>query len=103
MKKTCQMQAHILYRSRIEIPPALVLACSKRSDSGERCRVKKAMKSRGGLGREVRFPLSPLLLPRFYFFALPFTSHRSPLSECLEQATLVRNFKLKTLSRGGEL
>ena len=30
------------------------IACSKRSDSGERCRVKKAMKSRGGLGREVR-------------------------------------------------
>ena len=30
------------------------LACSKRSDSGERCGVKKAMKSRGGLGREVR-------------------------------------------------
>ena len=60
------------------------LACSKRSDSGERYRVKKAMKSRGGLGREV--PLSPLLLPRFYFFALLFTSHRSPLSERLEQA-----------------
>ena len=32
----------------------LRLACSKRSDSGERCEVKKAMKSRGGLGREVR-------------------------------------------------
>ena len=32
----------------------MVLACSKRSDSGERCEVKKAMKSRGGLGREVR-------------------------------------------------
>ena len=62
------------------------LACSKRSDSGERCGVEKAMKSRGGLGREVRFPLSPLLLPRFYFFALPFTLHRSPLSERLEQA-----------------
>ena len=30
------------------------VACSKRSDSGERCEVKKAMKSRGGLGREVR-------------------------------------------------
>ena len=30
------------------------LACSKRSDSGERCEVKKALKSRGGLGREVR-------------------------------------------------
>ena len=52
------------------------LACSKRSDSGERCGVKKAMNSRGG----------PLLLPRFYFFALVFTSHRSPLSERLEQA-----------------
>ena len=57
------------------------LACSKRSDSGERCEVKKAMKSRGGLGREV-----PLPLPRFYFFALLFISHRSPLSERLEQA-----------------
>ena len=38
------------------------IACSKRSDSGERCEVKKAMKSRGGLGREA-----------FYFFALLFT------------------------------
>ena len=56
------------------------LACSKRSDSGERCGVEKAMKSRGGLRREI-------LLPRFYFFALPFTLHRSPLSERLEQAT----------------
>ena len=65
-----------------EIKSCQGLACSKRSDSGERCGVKKAMKSRGGLGREV----SPLLLPRFYFFALLFTSHRSPLSERLEQA-----------------
>ena len=32
----------------------MVLACSKRSDSGEWCGVEKAMKSRGGLGREVR-------------------------------------------------
>ena len=32
----------------------MILACSKRSDSGERCGVEKAMKSRGGLGREVR-------------------------------------------------
>ena len=47
-----------------------LLACSKRSDSGQRCEVKKALKSRGGLGRE----------------ALLFTSHRSPLSERLEQA-----------------
>ena len=59
-----------------------LVACSKRSDSGERCRVKKAMKSWGGLGREV----TPLLLPRFYFSRSLSTSHRSPLSERLEQA-----------------
>ena len=54
------------------------VACSKRSDSGERCGVEKAMKSRGGLGREVREPslTSPppsLLLFRapFYFAPLP--------------------------------
>ena len=41
------------------------LACSKRSDSGERCGVKKAIKSRGGL------------------------LHHSPLSEHLEQATSI--------------
>ena len=66
----------------------VVVACSKRSDSGERCKVKKAMKSRGGLGREVR---EPLLLPRFYFYALLFSSHRSPLSERLEQARVVES------------
>ena len=51
------------------------LACSKRSDSGERSEEKKAMKSRGGLRREVRevkcgslSHLSPL--PRFYFLVL---------------------------------
>ena len=67
------------------------LACSKRSDGGERCEVKKAMKSRGGLGREVRSEewgvrslTSPP--PSLLFFALLFTSHRSPLSERLEQA-----------------
>ena len=65
----------------------MLVACSKHSDSGERCEVKKAMKRRGGLGREVREP--PLLLPCFYFFALLFTSHRSPLSECLEQAIML--------------
>ena len=52
------------------------LACSRRSDSGERCEVKE-MKIRGGT----------LPLPRFYFFTLLFTSHCAPLSECLEQAT----------------
>ena len=38
-----------------------IVACSKRSDSGERCEVKIAIKSRGGLP-----------LPRFYFFRAPF-------------------------------
>ena len=54
---------------------------SKESD-GERSEGKKAMKSRGGL-------VSPLPLPRFYFFAFLFTSHRSPVSERLEQATCI--------------
>ena len=55
------------------------LACSRRSDTGEWCEVKKEMKSRG--------ETLPLALPCFYFFMLLFTSHCSPLSECLEQAT----------------
>ena len=51
----------------------LNLACSKRSGSGKRCRVKKAMKSRGGLGREVTSPPPSLLFFRapFYFAPLP--------------------------------
>ena len=53
------------------------IACSKRSDSGEQCEVKKAMKSRG----------VPLPLPHFYFFVFLYTSHHSPLSERLEQAS----------------
>ena len=59
------------------------VACSKRSDSGERCEVKIAIKSRGGLS-----PLTSHLSRSlaFIFFALLFTSHRSPLSERLEQA-----------------
>ena len=39
------------------------------------------------------FPLSPLLLPRFYFFALLFTSHRSPLSQRLEQARICMDWE----------
>ena len=38
---------------RTDVKSRDYLACSKRSDSGERCEVKKAMKSRGGLGTEV--------------------------------------------------
>ena len=40
------------------------------------------------------FPLSPLLLRRFYFFLLLFTSYRSPLSERLEQASQGRSLAL---------
>ena len=76
------------------------VACSKRSDIGERCEVKKAIKSRGGLGREVR-ELLPRTLPSFYFSALLFTSQRSPLSERLEQAkvkaTEAESFLVTTL------
>ena len=55
----------------------LALTCSRRSDSGERCKVKKEMKSRG---ETLLLPL-----PRFYFFTLLFTSHRSLLSKCLNR------------------
>ena len=50
------------------------------ADSGERCEVKKAMKSRGGLGREVRERVPSLTSPppsllffraSFYFALLP--------------------------------
>ena len=49
------------YRELIQLAvrAQLLVACSKRSDSGERCEVKKAIKSRGGLGREVPSLTSP--------------------------------------------
>ena len=72
-----------LYTQKRNTVNCRVLACSKRSDSAERCEVKKAMKVEG----DWRERCSPLLLPRFYFFALLFTSHRSPLSERLELAS----------------
>ena len=44
----------------------LKLACSKRSDIGERCEVKKAMKRRGGLdlSSPLAFIFSRSFLPR---------------------------------------
>ena len=54
----CQFKKTALQKSRPQI------ACSKRSDSGERCEVKKAMKSRGGLGTS---PPRSLLLFRAPF------------------------------------
>ena len=62
-----------------------IVACSKRSECGDRCEVKKAMKSRGRL--EVPSLTSPP--PSLLFFAVLFTSHRSPLSERLEQASFI--------------
>ena len=54
-----------------------MLACSKRSDSGERCEVKIAMKSRGGLGREVlsHLPPPPSLA---FIFSRSFFLHTAP-------------------------
>ena len=52
-------QASVFSITSLVAPPRLknmtlsfviFVACSKRSDRGERCEVKKAMKSRGGLG-----------------------------------------------------
>jgi len=43
-----------IFLDKLEREATGAVACSKCSDSGERCEVKKAMKSRGGLGREVR-------------------------------------------------
>ena len=54
-----------VWRIRASYANTRRLACSKRSDSGERCEVKKVIKNRGGLGREVRD--SPLPLPCFFF------------------------------------
>ena len=48
---------------------------SKRSDSGERCEVKKAMKSRGGLGREVLSHLSRSLA---FIFSRSFLLRTAP-------------------------
>ena len=56
------------------------LACSKRSDSGERCEVKKVMKSRGD-------STSSTTSLAFIFSRSFFISHRFPLFENLEQAT----------------
>ena len=64
-----------LYSRWVPLPGTAVgIACSRRSDSGERCEVKRSAK---------KIKESPPLL----FIAI-FTSHRSPLSERLEQATV---------------
>ena len=55
------------------------IACSNRSDSVERCEVKKAMKSRGGLGREVReHTLSHLSSSLAFIFSRSLLLHTAP-------------------------
>ena len=63
----------------------LILACSRRSHSGEQCEVKRSAKNKNEKGGGVReaLPSPPLLFIAF------FTSHPSPLSERLEQAKLI--------------
>ena len=79
------------------------------------------MKSRGGTGESCAvwvsgwvylkqilqaFPLSLLPLARFYFIALLFTSHRSPLSERPEQANSLYKTSsglLRDMTRLGEI
>ena len=66
-----------------------MLACSKCSDSGERCEVKKAMKSRGELGREVREPSLTSPPPSLLFFRDPF--YFAPLPTIWTSRTGYRN------------
>ena len=49
------------------------LACCRRADREEQCEVKKAMKSRGGIGESGAGSLSPASPPPpFLFFLAPF-------------------------------
>ena len=66
-----------LYTQKRNTVNCRVLACSKRSDSAERCEVKKAMKSRGGLGREVR-SLSHLSSSLAFIFSRSFLLRTAP-------------------------
>ena len=64
---------------RTDVKSRDYLACSKRSDSGERCEVKKAMKSRGGLGTEVRERSLSHLSPSLAFiFSRSFLRRTAP-------------------------
>ena len=63
------------------------LGCSRRSDSGERCEVKRSAK-------KLKANSPPLLFIAF------FTSHRSPLSERLEQAKTSRGLGRREKKEG---
>ena len=55
---------HTLNRQALKL---LNTACSKHSVSGERCKAKKAMKSRGGLGRGAGTQFYQLALEKVLF------------------------------------
>ena len=59
------VQIHVCCK-RDEKIASRFLACSKRSDSGERCEVKKAMKSRGNWGERCGNSLTSLPLSLFF-------------------------------------
>ena len=74
-----------------------VIACCKRSDSSlsqafrqRAVRSKESDEKQRATGERGAYRRYPSHLPRFYFFALLFTSHRPPLSEGLEQAKFVK-------------
>ena len=69
---------HKLSSLSAALPFKILIACSKRSDSGERCEVKIAIKSRGGLGREVRVPSLTSPPPSLLFFSRSFLLRTAP-------------------------
>ena len=60
----CILQYEALPRTKVESLDIVVVACSKRSDSGERCEVKKAIKSRGLSSSSLAFIFSRSFLLR---------------------------------------
>ena len=48
------IDGNLLFRFIRVVASLFEVACSKHSDSGQQCEVKKAIKRRRGLGREVR-------------------------------------------------
>ena len=77
------LEPHNTVKKR-SLPP--IVACSKRSDSGERHELGKRVKKRGETGRGC-----PSIFQRLFHLLfsvpLPYSSCLSPLSELLEQAT----------------
>ena len=79
------------------------VACSKRSDSGERCEVKKAMKSRGGLAfifsRSFLLRTAPHYLNAWNRLLAQLGKHRSAKREVVG-SNLVRNSLCGRRSKG---